>query len=122
MTEGMTEVLMGAIKIEGIGELHEYLHPRKIFVGLVGFVAVARTLRGLIVAENARRFIATDFTADTGFGRVASIGQRAHFSLRLNRICALYCIYKWNETLLKYIIIDINKIDSATILIYDLKE
>lgn len=96
MTEGMAEVLMGAIEIEGIGELHKHLHPREILVGFIGFVAVARTLRWLIVAEDARRFIATDFTADTGFGRVASVGKRAHLPLGLNRICAFYCIYRWN--------------------------
>lgn len=115
MAERMAKILMRAIKIEGISNLREHLHPRKILIGLIGFVAVARTLRWLIITQNAWRFVATDFASDTRFGRIASVRERAYFSLGLNRICTFYRVYKWNiiinSLLLNvYIIIDINKI------------
>jgi len=90
MAEWMAEGLMRAIEIEGVGELHEHFHPRKIPVGFVGLIAVARTLRWLIIAEDSWRFLATDLAANTGLGRVAPVGKRAYFPLGLYGICALH--------------------------------
>jgi len=93
MAEWMTEGLMRAIEVEGVGELYEHFHPWKIPIGLVGFIAVARTLRWLIVAEDTWRFLATNLATNTGLGRVTPIGKRAHFPLGLYRICALHHVY-----------------------------
>lgn len=84
MAEGMAEILMGTVEIEGVGELHQHLHPWEILVGLVSLVAVTRALRWLVVAENTGRLLAADLTAVTRLGRVASVRERAYFPLGLN--------------------------------------
>lgn len=84
MAEGMAEILMGTVEIEGVGELYQHLHPWEILVGLVSLIAVTRTLRWLIVAENTRRFLAADLTAITRLRSVTSVRERAYFPLGLN--------------------------------------
>lgn len=86
MTEGVTVVLMRAVEVVSVDAVHQCLHPREVPIGLVGFVAVARALRRLIVAENPGRLLAAVVAAQTQVRGVAAIRQGADFALRLNRV------------------------------------
>lgn len=62
----VAEILMGAVKVERVGELGQHPHPREIFIRLVGFVTVARALGRLVVDQNSRRLLPAYLAPETG--------------------------------------------------------
>lgn len=60
------EILMGAVKVERVGELGQHSHLWEIFIRLVGFVTVARALGWLVVDQNSRRLLPANLASETG--------------------------------------------------------